>query len=62
VSGLSVRRVEVNGSPGALLFDATQRVVCVVALDIAGGEIRGISYIVNPDKLTHLGQASVTQG
>jgi hypothetical protein len=37
-------------------------VVCVVALDIAGGEIRGISYIVNPDKLTHLGEAAVTQG
>jgi RNA polymerase sigma-70 factor (ECF subfamily) len=55
VSGLSLRRVEVNGSPGLLLLDATQRMVCVVSLDIAGGEIRGISYIVNPDKLTHLG-------
>jgi RNA polymerase sigma-70 factor (ECF subfamily) len=56
ISGLSLRRVEVNGSPGALLLDATQPIVCVVALDIAGGEIRGISYIVNPDKLTHLGK------
>jgi RNA polymerase sigma-70 factor (ECF subfamily) len=55
VSGLSLRRGEVNGSPGLLLLDAAQRMVCVVALDIAGGEIRGISYIVNPDKLTHLG-------
>jgi RNA polymerase sigma-70 factor (TIGR02957 family) len=55
MAGLSLRRVEVNGSPGLLLLDATQRMVGVVALDIAGGEIRGINYIVNPDKLTHLG-------
>jgi hypothetical protein len=27
----------------------------VVALDIAGGQITGISGIVNPDKLAHLG-------
>jgi RNA polymerase sigma-70 factor (ECF subfamily) len=27
----------------------------VFALDIAGGQIRSISGIVNPDKLTHLG-------
>ena len=26
-----------------------------MALDIADGEITGISSIVNPDKLTHLG-------
>ncbi len=55
IRGLSLRRVGVNGSPGALLLDTTQRMVCVVALDITGGEIRGISYVVNPDKLTHLG-------
>ena len=54
VAGLSLRRVEVNGSPGALALDADQGVVCVVALDIAGGEIRSIDYIANPDKLTHL--------
>jgi RNA polymerase sigma-70 factor (ECF subfamily) len=54
MSGLALRRVEVNGSPGVLLLDAAQRMVCVVALDIAGGKIRRIDYIVNPDKLTHL--------
>jgi RNA polymerase sigma-70 factor (TIGR02957 family) len=52
---LSVRPVEVNGGPGALHLDAEQRVVAVVALDIAGGEVASISAIVNPDKLTHLG-------
>jgi hypothetical protein len=40
--------------PGASRgLDANRRVVCVVALEIAGAEIRSISYIVNPDKLTH---------
>jgi RNA polymerase sigma-70 factor (ECF subfamily) len=53
--GVSLRPVEVNGSPGALLVDARQRLIGVWALDIAGGQIRSISSIVNPDKLTHLG-------
>jgi RNA polymerase sigma-70 factor (TIGR02957 family) len=55
VPGMSMRRVEVNGGPGALYLDAQQRLIAVVALDIAGSQIRGISSIVNPDKLTHLG-------
>jgi RNA polymerase sigma-70 factor (TIGR02957 family) len=55
VPGVSLRPVEVNGGPGALLLDPQQRVIGVVALDIAGGQITGISGIVNPDKLTHLG-------
>jgi hypothetical protein len=50
-----LRRVEVSGGPGALHLDAEQRVVGVVALDFAGGQITSINGIVNPDKLTHLG-------
>jgi RNA polymerase sigma-70 factor (TIGR02957 family) len=53
--GVSLRPVEVNGGPGALYLDAQQRLLGVMALDIAGGQIQGISSIVNPDKLTHLG-------
>src|ERR687897_328949 len=53
--GVSLRPVEVNGGPGALLLDAQQRLISVLALDVAGGRITGISGIVNPDKLTHLG-------
>ena len=53
--GVSVRPVEVNGSPGALYLDAQQRLIAVVALEIADGQITSISAIVNPDKLTHLG-------
>jgi RNA polymerase sigma-70 factor (TIGR02957 family) len=52
--GVSLRPVEVNGGPGALWLDG-QRLIGVLALDIAGGQIRSISSIVNPDKLTHLG-------
>jgi hypothetical protein len=55
VPGVLLRPVEVNGGPGALLLDAQQRLIGVVALEIAGGQITGISGIVNPDKLTHLG-------
>lgn len=54
-SGVSLRRVEVNGSPGALYLDSHQRLLAVVVLEVAGGEIRSVSSVVNPDKLTHLG-------
>ena len=55
VPGVSLRPVEVNGGPGALLLDGQQRLISVFALDIAAGQISSISGIVNPDKLTHLG-------
>jgi RNA polymerase sigma factor (sigma-70 family) len=53
--GVSLRPVEVNGSPGALYLDAQKRLIAVGALDIAGGQITSIDVIANPDKLTHLG-------
>jgi RNA polymerase sigma factor (sigma-70 family) len=53
--GVSLRPVEVNGGPGARLLDAQLRLIGVMALDIAGGQITSISVIVNPDKLIHLG-------
>ena len=53
--GRSLRPVEVNGGPGALYLDAQQRLIAVVALEVAGGQITSISAIVNPDKLMHLG-------
>ena len=56
IPGMSLRPVEINGGPGALFLDAQQRLIGVGALDVAGGQITSISGIVNPDKLTHLGQ------
>jgi RNA polymerase sigma-70 factor (ECF subfamily) len=52
---VSSRLVEVNGGPGALFLDAQQRLIAVVALEIAGSQITSINSIVNPDKLIHLG-------
>jgi RNA polymerase sigma-70 factor (TIGR02957 family) len=52
---MSLRLAEVNGAPGALYLDAQQRLLGVVALEIAGGQVTGIRSIVNPDKLAHLG-------
>jgi RNA polymerase sigma-70 factor (TIGR02957 family) len=57
---LSLRVVEVNGGPGALYLDAQQRLIGVMALEISGGQITGISSIVNPDKLAHLGQSATS--
>jgi RNA polymerase sigma-70 factor (ECF subfamily) len=53
--GVSLRRVEVNGGPGALFLDERQRLIGVLALDIVGGQITSVSSILNPDKLAHLG-------
>ncbi len=53
--GVSLRPVDVNGDPGALILDAEHRVIGVCALDVADGRITAIRGIVNPDKLVHLG-------
>jgi RNA polymerase sigma-70 factor (ECF subfamily) len=53
--GLTSRREEVNGQPGALFFDREGRLIAVTILDIGNGQIQGVSSIVNPDKLQHLG-------
>ena len=53
--GVSLRLADVNGGPGALYLDGQQRLIAVLALDIAGGHITSINSIINPDKLAHLG-------
>jgi RNA polymerase sigma-70 factor (TIGR02957 family) len=55
VGGVTLRREEVNGQPGALFFDREGRLISVAILDIADGQIQTVSAIVNPDKLQHLG-------
>jgi hypothetical protein len=37
------------------LLDPRQRLLAVVALEVAGGQVTSISAILNPDKLTRLG-------
>ncbi len=53
--GITSRREEVNGQPGALFFDREGRLISVVILDVAEGQIQSVSSISNPDKLRHLG-------
>jgi RNA polymerase sigma-70 factor (TIGR02957 family) len=53
--GFITRRQEVNGQPGALFLDREGRLLGVMILDVAEGQIQGVSAIVNPDKLRHLG-------
>jgi RNA polymerase sigma-70 factor (TIGR02957 family) len=55
VPGVSLRPAEINGGPGAVVFDAQERVIGVCALEVAGGQIAAIEGIVNPEKLGHLG-------
>ena len=52
---LTLRREQVNGQPGALIVDREGRLIGVMILDIAEGQIQTVSSIVNPDKLRHLG-------
>ena len=56
--GGSMKIAEVNGQPGAVLFDSGGRVVSVLVLDISGGVVQAIRSVVNPDKLGHLGEVS----
>jgi RNA polymerase sigma-70 factor (ECF subfamily) len=53
--GFTSRREEVNGQPGALFFDRDGRLIAVMVLDVADGQIQSVSSVVNPDKLRHLG-------
>jgi RNA polymerase sigma-70 factor (TIGR02957 family) len=55
IGGLQFRRVAVNGQPGAKYVDRDGRLIGVLALDIADGQIQAVRSILNPEKLGHLG-------
>ena len=54
IGGGSLRQVQVNGQPGAMVFDAADNMIAVAVLDIADGHIQAVHSIVNPDELRHL--------
>jgi RNA polymerase sigma-70 factor (ECF subfamily) len=58
IAGAVVRQAEVNGQPGAMVLDGEGRLIAVMALDIADGQVQGVASVVNPDKLAHLGPVS----
>jgi len=51
--GVRIQVTEVNGQPGAIAIDAQDRLVGIMGLDIADGQIQTIHSIANPDKLRH---------
>jgi RNA polymerase sigma-70 factor (TIGR02957 family) len=55
LEGVSMRRVEVNGQPGTVFLDGEEKVIGVMAVDIAGDRVQGVRSVINPDKLRHLG-------
>jgi RNA polymerase sigma-70 factor (ECF subfamily) len=52
----SLREVQVNGAPGALLLDRDGRVLGVMTLAFARGFIGTVTSVVNPEKLRHIGE------
>jgi RNA polymerase sigma-70 factor (TIGR02957 family) len=56
--GARVELAWVNDQPGAITYDAQDRVINVFALDIADGMVQAIRSVINPDKLRHLGPVS----
>jgi RNA polymerase sigma-70 factor (TIGR02957 family) len=55
IPGCTLRPAEVNGGAGVVVYDGWEQLMSVWSLEIAGGEIRAIGSVVNPDKLAHLG-------
>jgi RNA polymerase sigma-70 factor (ECF subfamily) len=54
-SGVTIRRTEVNGQPGAMFLDPDGRLMYVMTVDIADGAVQTVRSIINPAKLRHLG-------
>jgi RNA polymerase sigma-70 factor (TIGR02957 family) len=51
----TLRRVELNGQPAALVLDRDGKLINVLVLEIERQRITSVSSIINPDKLRHLG-------
>ncbi len=56
--GVTLRRAEINGQPGAMCYDSSGLLVSVLCLDIADGAVQAVRSVINPDKLHHLGPLS----
>jgi RNA polymerase sigma-70 factor (TIGR02957 family) len=55
IGRIEFRRVNINGQPGALSYDADGHLINALTVDVADGQIQAVRSIVNPDKLAHLG-------
>jgi RNA polymerase sigma-70 factor (TIGR02957 family) len=61
IGGVNLRPATVNGQPGAEYLDSEGKLIGVLALDIADGQIQAVRSIVNPEKLGHLGPLADTE-
>jgi RNA polymerase sigma-70 factor (ECF subfamily) len=52
--GLVLAPAEVNGQPGARIYDRDGALISVLSLDIVDGAVQTVRSIVNPEKLAHL--------
>jgi RNA polymerase sigma-70 factor, ECF subfamily len=55
LAGLVLRPAEINGQPGLRYEAADGALVCVMALDIADGQVHAVRSVISRDKLRHLG-------
>ncbi|BBH69878.1 DNA-directed RNA polymerase sigma-70 factor [Actinoplanes sp. OR16] len=53
--GVQIELREINGQPGAILYDRDRHTLNALTLDILDGRIQAIRLVSNPDKLRHLG-------
>jgi RNA polymerase sigma-70 factor, ECF subfamily len=56
--GVTLRRAEVNGQPGAMFYDSGGSLTNVICLDITDGVVQAVRSVINPAKLHHLGPLS----
>jgi RNA polymerase sigma-70 factor, ECF subfamily len=56
-----IRLTSVNGQPGALFLDPSERLISVMTIDIADGVVQTVRSVINPDKLRHLGPLADVQ-
>jgi RNA polymerase sigma-70 factor, ECF subfamily len=61
-AGVTIRRAEINGQPGAMFLDPDGNLVNVFVLDIAGGVVQTVRSVINPEKLRHIGPLSDLPG
>lgn len=54
IQHLTVKLMDVNGQPGAVVTTTNETVLAVMSLDIYNGEVQAIRAVLNPDKLGHL--------
>jgi RNA polymerase sigma-70 factor (ECF subfamily) len=46
---------QINGQPGAIVHDRDGKVINTFTIDVLGGQIQAIRFVLSPDKLAHLG-------